>query len=77
MPEEARTSEITLAFLDAFADAWNRHDVDAIMSAITEDCVFEASAGVVCPAAGSPHPCPSLSGLSVAKFPVMDGDGRR
>ena len=46
MPEEARTNEITLAFLDAFADAWNRHDVDAIMSAITEDCVFEASAGV-------------------------------
>ena len=46
MPEEARTNEITLAFLDAFADAWNRHDVDAIMSAMTDDCVFEASAGV-------------------------------
>ena len=42
---EARTNEITLAFLDAFADAWNRHDVDAIMAAMTDDCVFEASAG--------------------------------
>jgi taurine dehydrogenase small subunit len=46
MSLEARTNEITLAFLDAFADAWNRHDVDAIMSAMTDDCVFEASAGV-------------------------------
>ena len=46
MPGEAKANEITPAFLDAFADAWNRHDVDAIMSAMTDDCVFEASAGV-------------------------------
>jgi steroid delta-isomerase-like uncharacterized protein len=31
--------------LDRFADAWNRHDLDALMSMMTEDCVFEASAG--------------------------------
>ena len=31
--------------LQAFADAWNRHDVDALMSFMTEDCVFESSAG--------------------------------
>jgi steroid delta-isomerase-like uncharacterized protein len=31
--------------LDAFADAWNRHDVEALMSMMTEDGVFEASAG--------------------------------
>ena len=31
--------------LQAFADAWNRHDVDALMSFMTDDCVFEASAG--------------------------------
>ncbi len=31
--------------LDAFADAWNRHDVDALMSMMTDDCIFEASAG--------------------------------
>ena len=31
--------------LQAFADAWNRHDIDALMSFLTPDCVFEASAG--------------------------------
>jgi steroid delta-isomerase-like uncharacterized protein len=31
--------------LERFADAWNRHDIDALMSLMTEDCVFEASAG--------------------------------
>jgi ketosteroid isomerase-like protein len=36
---------VTLALLDAFADAWNRHDTDAILSMMTEDCVFEASRG--------------------------------
>jgi steroid delta-isomerase-like uncharacterized protein len=36
---------ITTEVLQAFADAWNRHDVDALMSFMTEDCVFEASAG--------------------------------
>jgi ketosteroid isomerase-like protein len=33
------------ALLDAFADAWNRHDTDAILSMMTEDCIFEASRG--------------------------------
>jgi steroid delta-isomerase-like uncharacterized protein len=37
--------EVTAKVLQAFADAWNRHDVDALMSFMTEDCVFEASAG--------------------------------
>lgn len=31
--------------LAAFADAWNRHDVDALMSMMTDDGVFEASGG--------------------------------
>ena len=31
--------------LQTFADAWNRHDVDALMSMMTSDCVFEASGG--------------------------------
>jgi steroid delta-isomerase-like uncharacterized protein len=34
-----------LTLLDLFADAWNRHDLDALMSMMTDDCVFEASAG--------------------------------
>jgi len=42
-------SEVTTEVLQAFADAWNRHDVDALMSFMTDDCVFEASAG--------PHVC--------------------
>ena len=31
--------------LDRFAEAWNRHDLDALMSMMTDDGVFEASAG--------------------------------
>jgi len=31
--------------LQKFADAWNGHDVNALMSMMTEDGVFEASAG--------------------------------
>jgi taurine dehydrogenase small subunit len=34
-----------LELLDRFADAWNRHDLDALMAMMTADCVFEASAG--------------------------------
>ncbi|MDQ0586327.1 nuclear transport factor 2 family protein [Variovorax paradoxus] len=37
--------EVTTEMLQAFADAWNRHDVDALMSFMTPDCVFESSAG--------------------------------
>ncbi len=40
-----KTSEVTVEVLQAFADAWNRHDVDALMSFMTQDCVFESSAG--------------------------------
>ncbi|MEO7854732.1 MAG: nuclear transport factor 2 family protein [Rubrivivax sp.] len=36
---------VTTEFLQAFADAWNRHDADALMTFMTDDCVFEASAG--------------------------------
>jgi steroid delta-isomerase-like uncharacterized protein len=35
----------TVGMLQAFADAWNRHDIDALMSFMSDDCVFEASAG--------------------------------
>lgn len=35
-------SESTLA---AFCLAWNQHDIDALMSFMTEDCVFETAAG--------------------------------
>ncbi len=38
-------NEVTVEFLQAFADAWNRHDVDALMAFMTDDCIFEISWG--------------------------------
>lgn len=35
--------------LHAFADAFNGHDVEALLRMVTEDCVFDMSAG--------PEPC--------------------
>ena len=37
--------KVTEDFLQSFVDAFNAHDVTAIMSHMTEDCVFAASAG--------------------------------
>ena len=37
--------KVTEDFLQSFADAFNAHDSKAIMAHMTEDCVFEASAG--------------------------------
>ena len=39
------TKKVTEAFLQSFVDAFNAHDTNAIMSHMTSDCVFEASAG--------------------------------
>jgi steroid delta-isomerase-like uncharacterized protein len=33
------------SLMQAFAEAWNRHDLDALMSMMASDCVFEASSG--------------------------------
>ncbi len=38
-------TKITKEFLQSFADAFNAHDIKAIMSFMTGDCVFQASAG--------------------------------
>ena len=43
--DDPRTDADLLTLLDCFADAWNRHDLDALMSMMTDDCVFAASAG--------------------------------
>jgi steroid delta-isomerase-like uncharacterized protein len=37
--------EVTTEVLEAFAEAFNRHDADAVMAFMTDDCVFDASAG--------------------------------
>jgi ketosteroid isomerase-like protein len=36
---------VTVKDLEAFGDGWNRHDVDYLMTFMTDDCVFELSAG--------------------------------
>ena len=37
--------QVSIDLLDRFANAWNRHDLDALMSMMADDCVFDASAG--------------------------------
>ena len=37
--------EVTTEFLDAFGEAMNRHDIDAVMTFMTADCVFESYIG--------------------------------
>ncbi len=34
----------TRAAVERFNEAFNRHDVDAVMAAMTDDCVFESTA---------------------------------
>jgi ketosteroid isomerase-like protein len=36
-------TQSTLAAVDRFNEAFNRHDVDAVMAAMTDDCVFEST----------------------------------
>ncbi|HEX5113505.1 MAG TPA: nuclear transport factor 2 family protein, partial [Saprospiraceae bacterium] len=36
---------VSIDFLQSYVEAFNAHNVDAIMSHMTEDCVFNASAG--------------------------------
>jgi ketosteroid isomerase-like protein len=43
-PQPAQ-QQVTIQFLQTFADAFNAHDLNAIMDHMTPDCVFEASAG--------------------------------
>jgi len=39
------TGEVTVGFLKEFADAWNRHDIEDLMTFMTKDCVFQFSTG--------------------------------
>ena len=38
-------NQVDVAFLKAFGDAWNRHDIDALMGFMDEDCAFHAVGG--------------------------------
>lgn len=44
---------VTVEMLAEFAAAWNRHDIEALMSFMSEDCVFETVGGP--DACGSRH----------------------
>ena len=44
-PKTAKANQPTIAILEGFVNAFNAHDVDRILSYMTDDCVFEASAG--------------------------------
>ena len=35
----------TVEFLEAFGEGWNAHDVDHLMTFMTDDCAFETTAG--------------------------------
>lgn len=41
----SNAAQPTAEFLAAFAEAWNRHDLDALMSFMADDCAFHATAG--------------------------------
>lgn len=45
MESSTRDAAALVKLLEAFADAWNRHDIDGLMSMMTPDCVFQASGG--------------------------------
>jgi mannose-6-phosphate isomerase-like protein (cupin superfamily)/ketosteroid isomerase-like protein len=44
-----RRPGVSEELLEAFGDGWNRHDVDFLMTFMTDDCAFEVTAG--------PDPC--------------------
>ena len=41
MPIQHRNSQINEQDLQNFAEAWNRHDLQTLMSFMSEDCVFQ------------------------------------
>ncbi|MFT5235788.1 MAG: ketosteroid isomerase-like protein [Shewanella sp.] len=38
-------NQTTMSFLDTFSQAWNDHDINALMNCMTQDCEFHATAG--------------------------------
>ena len=59
------TREETLSLMQRHTDAWNDHDADALLKLMTEDCIYDASAGALphgAPSPGSPCAAPCFSG---------------
>lgn len=36
---------MSIELLEAFGTAWNAHDIEALLSMVTDDCVFETALG--------------------------------
>lgn len=53
LDESLAPPAVDVDMLDAFAQAWNRHDIDALMSFMTDDCLFHAWTGP--DACGTPY----------------------
>jgi ketosteroid isomerase-like protein len=43
--DKSAAPTVTVEMLASFSDAWNRHDVEALMEFMSEDCVFQTAAG--------------------------------
>jgi ketosteroid isomerase-like protein len=39
------TARVTIQTLEAFSAAWNAHDLEALISFMTDDCIFQTVAG--------------------------------
>ncbi|SAK58744.1 transcriptional regulator [Caballeronia fortuita] len=39
------TNQQYIRLLESFNDAWNRHDIDALMNCMADECVFHGVAG--------------------------------
>ncbi|MCK5361155.1 MAG: nuclear transport factor 2 family protein [Gammaproteobacteria bacterium] len=37
--------KVDIKFLKGYVDAWNKHDIDALMKYMTNDCIFETASG--------------------------------
>ena len=70
-------AQMTPAMLDAFGEAFNRHDVDAILKFMTDDCVFESYAvasgswGGQRPSLGVMSGCAPPAGAAPASAPGL------
>ena len=45
MDQDRSDDRALLRLLERHTEAWNRHDLDALMGLFAEDCVFESSGG--------------------------------
>lgn len=45
LDEHLQPARVDVDMLEAFAQAWSRHDIEALMSFMSDDCVFHSSSG--------------------------------